>query len=137
MNIEATLDSLDSVTQALIQKLKSNTIVLLRGNLASGKTTLTKALVKAMGINSSVTSPTFSIQQSYENRVFHYDIYNKDTSYFVSMGLLDELDKDGIHIIEWADDKLEKILKDYGFYTISVSIEPIGENKRLYRINDV
>ena len=68
-------------------------MVILKGDLASGKTTLVKAVVKAMGINEEVTSPTFSLQQVYAGKVFHYDMYNHGLEHFLSLGMLEELEK--------------------------------------------
>jgi len=123
----------------LIDELKNiigneNTIVILRGDLASGKTTLVKNYVKALGCDDLVTSPTFSLQAIYSNNIFHYDVYNKTLSEFISLGMLEEFEKDGIHFIEWGSEKLEEILKDYGYRVILVSIEK-KENKRLYKVD--
>ena len=122
----------------LIQNIKSivsgkNKIVLLRGDLASGKTTFVKKFVKSIGIEECVTSPTFSVQTVYSNNIYHYDIYNKSLEEFVSLGLLEEFEKEGIHFVEWGDDRLENILKDYGFEVINIKIEKQND-KRLYEI---
>ncbi|MCJ8327252.1 MAG: tRNA (adenosine(37)-N6)-threonylcarbamoyltransferase complex ATPase subunit type 1 TsaE [Campylobacterales bacterium] len=116
-----------------IKKLSSG-IVLLRGDLASGKTTLVKNYVKSMGYDDLVTSPTFSIQSVYSNNIFHYDVYNKTLEEFVALGLLEEFEKEGLHFVEWGDDKLKKILDSYGFENISIDIEKC-KNKRRYIIN--
>lgn len=120
----------------IIDEIKkfSSGIVLLRGDLASGKTTLVKNFVKAIGYDDLVTSPTFSIQSVYNDHIFHYDIYNKSLEEFVALGLLEEFEKDGLHFVEWGDDKLKKILDSYGFDNMSINIEKC-ENKRRYIIN--
>jgi len=117
----------------VVQKLKTNHIILLKGNLASGKTTLVKEFVLSLGLDSEVSSPTFSIMNSYEDKVFHYDIYNEGSDKFFESGLLENLENDGYHIIEWADEKLENVLKSYGFSYTVVEITP-KENKREYKI---
>ena len=122
----------------IIEKIKSivlnkNKIVLLRGDLASGKTTLVKNFVKSVGIDDCVTSPTFSIQTIYSDYIFHYDIYNKTLEEFVSLGLLEEFEKDGIHFVEWGDDRLENVLNEYGFEVINIKIKKL-DDKRLYKI---
>ena len=117
----------------VVQKLKKNHIILLKGNLASGKTTLVKEFVLSLGLDSEVSSPTFSIMNSYEDKVFHYDIYNEGSDKFFESGLLENLENDGYHIIEWADEKLENVLKSYGFSYTVVEITP-KENKREYKI---
>lgn len=119
---------------SLTQKRDNNCIVILRGDLASGKTTFVKHFVKKLGLDDEVTSPTFSLQSIYSNRVFHYDVYNKSLQEFISLGLLEEFEKEGIHFVEWGDEKLEILLNDYGYRVILIEIEK-KDNKRLYKIN--
>lgn len=131
------LEEIDKIVEELKSKLNSfdnNCIVILRGDLASGKTTLVKNYVKALGIDEEVTSPTFSLQSIYDNKIFHYDVYNKTLEEFISLGLLEEFEKEGVHFVEWGDEKLEEILKSYGFEVIVLEIEKI-ENKRQYILN--
>ena len=123
----------------IIEKLdnlinKEESIVLLRVDLASGKTTLVKNYVKSLNINETVTSPTFSIQTIYGNNIYHYDVYNKTLEEFISLGLLEEFEKQGVHFVEWGDDRLDELLNSYGFHTIKIDIEKL-ENKRRYIIN--
>ena len=56
-------------------------------------------MVKFLGVDEDVTSPTFSLQQCYGNKIFHYDIYNHGLEHFISLGMLEELEKDGLHFI--------------------------------------
>ncbi|HIP13658.1 MAG TPA: tRNA (adenosine(37)-N6)-threonylcarbamoyltransferase complex ATPase subunit type 1 TsaE [Arcobacter sp.] len=125
------LESIVSHLKFLINN--KNKIVLLRGDLASGKTTLVKEYVKSLDIKDKVTSPTFSLQCVYDNSIYHYDVYNKTLEEFISLGMLEEFEKDGIHFVEWGDEKLELILKEYGFELIVVSIKKL-EDKREYII---
>ncbi|TLP35788.1 tRNA (adenosine(37)-N6)-threonylcarbamoyltransferase complex ATPase subunit type 1 TsaE [Arcobacter arenosus] len=118
-----------------IEALNNDCIIILRGDLASGKTTFVKNYVKSLGINENVTSPTFSLQSIYDNRVFHYDVYNKTLEEFISLGLLEEFEKNGIHFVEWGNEKLEELLKSYGFNVLILNIEKL-ENKRQYKIDE-
>ncbi len=111
---------------------KDDGIFILRGDLASGKTSLVKAFCKELKIG-DVSSPTFSVLNIYKDMVYHYDIYNKGVKDFISLGFLETLENEGFHFIEWGDEKLEKILRDYGFEYFLIEIEPRGD-KRLYRI---
>jgi tRNA threonylcarbamoyladenosine biosynthesis protein TsaE len=132
---ELKLNEIKNLTEYLIELLRNdNFIVILRGDLASGKTTLVKNYVKALNLDDLVTSPTFSLQAIYSENIFHYDVYNKTLSEFIALGMLEEFEKDGIHFVEWGDEKLEEILKDYGYNVVIIEIEK-KENKRLYRIN--
>jgi len=106
-----------------------NIIVLLRGDLASGKTTLVQKFVDSLDIKDIVTSPTFSIQSQYGENIYHYDVYNKTLQEFIALGLLEEFEKNGIHFVEWGDEKLENILKEYGFEILVVNIEKKDESR--------
>jgi len=127
--IVAGVDNLNEV----IKSLKNSSIILLKGNLASGKTTLVKEFVKSLGLDSEVSSPTFSIMNSYQDKVFHYDIYNEGSKKFIESGLLENLELEGYHFIEWADESLEELLKLYGFAFSKVEIVP-KDDKREYKI---
>ena len=87
-----------------------------------------------MNLDDLVTSPTFSLQAIYSENIFHYDVYNKTLNEFISLGMLEEFEKEGTHFVEWGDEKLEEILKDYGYNVILIEIEK-KDNKRLYKIN--
>lgn len=129
------LNNIFIITDRLKQLLDNkNIVVLLRGDLASGKTTLVKEYVKGLGLDDKVTSPTFSLQSIYSDNIYHYDIYNKTLDEFVALGMLEEFEKDGIHFVEWGDTKLETILKKYGFEVCVVDIKKL-ENAREYIIN--
>ena len=132
---ELELDKIDELSFYLIELLKNeNYIVILRGDLASGKTTLVKNYLKALNLDDLVNSPTFSLQAIYSNNIFHYDVYNKTLNEFISLGMLEEFEKEGTHFVEWGDEKLENLLKDYGYNVILIEIQK-KENKRLYKIN--
>ncbi len=123
----------------VIEKLQNsiknqNIIVLLQGDLGSGKTTFVKEYVKYIGIKDEVTSPTFSLQSVYGDKIFHYDVYNKTLNEFLALGLFEEFEKKGVHFVEWGDENLEKLLKKYGFQVITVQIIPKNQ-KREYVIN--
>jgi len=118
--------------QKVIECIKNSgkNIIILSGTLGSGKTTLTQEFVKSMKIDDEVTSPTFSIQNIYEDKVFHYDLYNKTLQDFLSLGMLEELEKDGHHFVEWGEE-LENILQNYGFEYLKIEIE-VSKNKRIF-----
>jgi len=125
------LDELHILVSDVIKDFKSG-VIILRGDLASGKTTFVKAMAKELGYSDDVTSPTFSLQQCYGDNIFHYDIYNHGVEHFISLGMLEELDKDGLHFIEWGDDKLEAILKSVGIDMMSIKIKKISDKTREY-----
>jgi len=127
------LNELDSLVEDVLKSFKSGVIVL-KGDLAAGKTTLVKAMAKALGVTDEVTSPTFSLQNCYGNGVYHYDIYNHGLERFVSLGMLEELDKDGLHFVEWGTDELMDVLSSAGIETMSIEIDKITQNVREYKV---
>lgn len=127
------LDELNILAKIVADEFGSG-VVILRGDLASGKTTLVKAIVKYLGLDDEVTSPTFSLQHSYQNKVFHYDIYNQGLAHFISLGMLEELEKDALHLVEWGDDKLVAILNQAGIKNMTIDIKKISNDKREYII---
>ena len=127
------LDELSTLSKELLKEF-TNGVVILRGDLASGKTTFVKEIAKELGISEDVTSPTFSLQQCYGETLFHYDIYNHGLEHFLSLGMLEELDKKGLHFVEWGDDALVDLLVNVGIDVISIEIEKIEDNKREYKV---
>jgi len=128
------VNEINQFLEVLEKKIDNrDVIILLRGDLASGKTTLVKNYVANRNIDVEVTSPTFSIQSIYGDNIYHYDVYNKTLQEFIALGLLEEFEKKGIHFVEWGDEKLEDILCEYGFDVIVVTIEK-KEESREYKI---
>ncbi|MBC8238619.1 MAG: tRNA (adenosine(37)-N6)-threonylcarbamoyltransferase complex ATPase subunit type 1 TsaE [Helicobacteraceae bacterium] len=127
------LDSLDILIKDVLSHFSSG-VVILRGDLAAGKTTFVKEMVKTLGVEDEVTSPTFSLQQCYGGNIYHYDIYNHGLEHFISLGMLEELDKEGLHFVEWGDDALKNILDEADIKNITIDIEKISKNLREYRV---
>ncbi len=126
-----TIEELNGFAKEIIDEIGSDGIILLKGDLASGKTTFVKKFVENLGLHVDVSSPTFSIMNEYENRVCHYDIYQNGVEGFLQSGLFEKLDEPKYHLIEWADDRLEEILKKMGFDYMKIEIQTI-DNKRGY-----
>ena len=129
------LDELNILVEDVLKNFSSG-VVILKGDLASGKTTFVKEVVKNLGLSDEVTSPTFSLQQCYGESVYHYDIYNHGLEHFISLGMLEELDKNGLHFIEWGDDELQNILVSSGIDTLVIEIEKKSQDEREYRVYD-
>jgi tRNA threonylcarbamoyladenosine biosynthesis protein TsaE len=92
----------------LAEKLKAPVLVLLSGELGSGKTTLTKGIVA--GLNAAqedeVTSPTFILLHEYGSgkRVFHGDLYRIESFHdFETLGLEDVFAQPAVVILEWSE----------------------------------
>ncbi len=129
------LKDLDIFVEEIIKFSGDCKIFLLKGDLASGKTTFVQIFSKKIGINDNVTSPTFSKQQIYQDILYHYDIYQEGVDGFIKQGLIEELDKQGYHMIEWADKKLTKILDEYFYDYVSVEIQKKDDKKREYKVS--
>ena len=93
-------------------RLKAPIVVLLSGELGSGKTTLTKGIVSALGAASEeeVTSPTFTLVHVYGasqrpvGKVYHVDLYRIENFHdFETLGMEDVFEQPGVLIVEWAE----------------------------------
>ena len=81
-------------------------VICLNGELGSGKTVFVKGFAKALGINETITSPTFSLVKEYpdgEMPLYHMDVYRLDESNNNTIGIEDYLNQDGVCIIEWPE----------------------------------
>ncbi len=127
---------LPQLCQKIADALPDGGIVVLQGDLASGKTTLTQEFARYLGLADPVTSPTFSLQQVYADRLYHYDLYNYGFEKFLSLGMMEELEKKGYHLVEWGDDSLIGWLKRSGLETVIVQITKCGDESRCYEVHN-
>ncbi len=67
-------------------------------------------------------------------RLFHYDIYQCGSKGFLQNGLIEKLDEDGYHLIEWGDASFEAVLQQFGLRYSTIDIEAI-DLKRIYKVN--
>ena len=96
-------------------RLKAPIVVLLSGELGSGKTTLTKGIVSGLGAadEEEVTSPTFTLVHVYgqsdrseraASKVYHVDLYRIENFHdFETLGMEDVFEMPGVLIVEWAE----------------------------------
>jgi tRNA threonylcarbamoyladenosine biosynthesis protein TsaE len=93
--------------QDLVRHLRRGDIVLLRGDLGTGKTTLVKGVARALGVDPrSVTSPTFVLMHYYEGRwpLYHFDLYRLEDPAAVESVEYDEFFYgDGLSLVEWPE----------------------------------
>ncbi|MGL5507767.1 MAG: tRNA (adenosine(37)-N6)-threonylcarbamoyltransferase complex ATPase subunit type 1 TsaE [Paraclostridium sp.] len=98
--------------------LTPKSVVCLIGDLGAGKTTMTQSLVKSLGVDDYITSPTFTIVNEYEGRIplYHFDVYRIGSSEeMYDIGFDEYIDGEGVCIIEWAN-LIEDILPDEYLY---------------------
>ena len=88
----------------LAKDIKGGEIILLEGDLGTGKTTFTKAFAKALGVTANVTSPTFTFMKEYFGKfpIYHFDMYRViDADELYELGLNEYLFMNGVCVIEW------------------------------------
>ena len=111
-----------------------NMVIVLNGELGSGKTLFTKAFAKAMRIDENVTSPTFTIVKEYYNGelpLFHMDVYRLESAEEIFDAGIDECFGAGLCLIEWGE-MIEEILS--GKY-LKITIKKIDTtNKRVMTV---
>jgi len=82
-------------------------LITLQGDLGSGKTTLSRALIRALGHEGPVKSPTYTLVETYEIgelRVLHYDLYRlNDPEELHYLGVRDFLDDNTLTLVEWPE----------------------------------
>ena len=94
--------------RAFAERLHPPVLVLLSGELGTGKTTLAKGIVAGLGVarEDEVTSPTFTLVHVYGNsqKVYHGDLYRIETLHdFETLGLEDVFSKPAVVILEWSE----------------------------------
>ena len=121
--------------------LKSGDVICLSGDLGTGKTALTNGIAKALGINSYITSPTFTLVNEYEGEIplYHFDVYRiSDPEEMYDIGFEEYINGQGVTIIEWGEqinDMLpEQIIKininknlENGLDVREISVELTGD----------
>jgi tRNA threonylcarbamoyladenosine biosynthesis protein TsaE len=120
----------------LAAEIKPGSVVLLRGELGAGKTTLVKGIAEGFHAApaEAVTSPTFTLIHEYrgpEMTVYHIDLYRIDTQRELDTLALDDLmDSNSILLIEWGE-KFERFAKTRD---VEIALEHRGGDERLIRI---
>ncbi|AXP08738.1 tRNA (adenosine(37)-N6)-threonylcarbamoyltransferase complex ATPase subunit type 1 TsaE [Campylobacter hepaticus] len=120
----------------MLENVPKEGVVLLEGDLASGKTSLVQAWVKFLGLDEKIDSPTFSIMQKYKSQnicIYHYDIYQQGLEGLLVNGLFENFFEEGLHLVEWGDEKLKRALLKLGIVSVQIKIS-IEKNKRKYEI---
>lgn len=103
--------------------------ILLSGELGAGKTTFVQGLAQGLGIDDRVVSPTFALEQRYDNILCHIDLYRLASPAQAHGVLAHSQDFPGVRIIEWAERSTESI--DAG---ITIRIEEESRSSRIVRL---
>src|ERR1044071_373776 len=122
--------------RTLAELLSPPKIVLLRGDLGAGKTTLVKGIAEGLHAASEedVTSPTFTLVHEYRGpraNLYHIDLYRIDTPrQLETLGLDDLVAPNSILLIEWG----EKFPRFVHERDVEIALESVGENSRQIRV---
>src|SRR5690606_9131875 len=115
MEIVFSLAEIDEIAKKILT-LNKYKIILFEGEMGAGKTTLTKALAKCLGVQDMTSSPTFSLVNEYESAdglLYHFDLFRlKDLSEAYDIGIDEYLDSGNYCFIEWPEE-IMPILTDY------------------------
>lgn len=122
--------------EKLASKMRKNDILVLNGDLGSGKTKFTEGFLKFFGLENEISSPTFTIVNEYDCKddlkIFHFDVYRlSDIDEFYAIGGEDYFTS-GICIIEWGNIIKDALPKEY--IEISINKSPEDENTRILKI---
>ena len=112
--LKASLEELPKVAAKVIELAKTTTIVVFRGDLGAGKTTLIKNICNLLNVKDQVSSPTFSLVNEYlgeKNEVlYHFDFYRiEEEEEALDMGCEDYFYSGKLCLIEWPE-KIESLL---------------------------
>lgn len=125
------------VAEDILQLLNGVSILLMEGDLGSGKTTFTKELLKRMGVDQEITSPTFNLVNEYRDSsgepFYHFDLYRiKHVEELDEIGFFEYIDSGHLCVIEWPEIAGELIRENAVILQISHR-----ENGRLYELSGI
>ena len=117
--------------EAIGRSVSGGEVLELVGDIGAGKTTLTKGIARALGINEPVQSPTFTISRVYDSlkglRLAHYDFYRLGEAGIMGDEIREAADDDSVVVVEWAGAVDDDLPKD----RLVVKITTISEEERL------
>jgi tRNA threonylcarbamoyladenosine biosynthesis protein TsaE len=118
----------------IASELKVGDAVLISGELGAGKTTLVRGILRALGVEDHVPSPTFTLVQAYETPslpVAHFDLYRVENEReMIELGLEESLDS-GAVIVEWPERGVPERL---AAGALRITLTSTGKNSRKVQI---
>ena len=122
------------LAKVFAQMLKKGDILILSGELGSGKTKFTEGFLSYFNLENEISSPTFTIVNEYKKddiNIYHFDVYRlEDSSEFYEIGGEEYFDN-GICIIEWGELIRDVLQKDY----IEIDFSRSDENENIRILN--
>lgn len=129
------LSELDHVAEQIISSLGGRNVVLFRGGMGAGKTTLISRIVALLGSKDTVTSPTFALVNEYEGDeglIYHFDFYRIDKVEEVfDLGYEEYFYSGDLCLVEWPE-KIEALIPDD---VMTVKIEVEDNEERVFTID--
>ena len=124
MNIEFSLTEINEVAAQVLAR-NPKKVILFNGEMGAGKTTFIKAFSKLLGVNDTMSSPTFSLVNEYQTtqsqKVFHFDVYRiKSEDEALDMGIEEYLYSGNWCFIEWSEKIPNLIPKEHSLITIKM-----------------
>ena len=128
MNKNYSLEEISDIADLILKEV-SDKVLLFYGEMGVGKTTLIKEIVKQLGVDDVVTSPTFSLVNEYQSRkgetIYHFDFYRiKNEEEAMDIGVDDYFYSNSYCLIEWP----EKIKNLVPLNAVEIHLS-INENK--------
>jgi tRNA threonylcarbamoyladenosine biosynthesis protein TsaE len=130
--VTTSVDATRSLGAAVAALVQERDLILLSGDLGSGKTTFTQGFGAALGVDEQITSPTFVLVRTYEAkiRLHHADVYRLEhLDEVVDLGLLELLDEGGVALIEWGDIAEPAMPRD--FLEIRFGVDEANDENRV------
>lgn len=125
------------IGKKIAKNFKKGDVIVLTGDLGSGKTKLTEGILTYFGLEKEISSPTFTIVNEYytENlNIYHFDVYRlEEEEEFSAIGGEEYFEK-GVSIIEWGE-IIEDILPEH-YTQITFAKDLENENKRILTIQE-
>ncbi len=136
MKTNYTLTDLNTVAQSIVQ-LWTQPILIVNAPMGAGKTTLIKEICLELGIKQPVSSPTFSLVNSYldseNNPFYHFDLYRLNSlSEAMDIGIEEYLDSGNRCVIEWPD-SIRDLLPEH-FHEIKIEIMENGSRTLFFDV---
>jgi len=124
------LDNIQNIAKEFLSLIDKYKIIAFSGELGAGKTTLINAICKELGVEESVTSPTYAIIQEYHSSndiIYHIDLYRiKSIDEAIETGIEDCLQSKHLCLVEWP----EKAILLFPKETVYTTLQSLSNNIR-------
>ena len=133
MKVEFDILDIDKVAETILDNVHPK-IMLFKGPMGVGKTTLIKALVRQLGSLDVVSSPTFALMNEYlttDCKIYHYDFYRiKELEEALDLGFDEFIEEDAWNMIEWPDLIVGLLPLSY----VEIEIDKLTDTKRVLHL---